>query len=343
MVYIIINDKLSEKFFSQYEKKIKQLGVVTANIIFCEKEPKTKNKYYNDPFFNPGKIVTDFSKVVEYLNIDECGFKDILKLNNTIDNSFKGKYYGSIFKQINGKQIDIPINTINKIISHLPSEESISVFKKFIYKYGLNKLSKVVNPTQEKKINIPLFIYPKFFMRLYGLNTPFYGDMNQYLSNREDDFGIYDTFVTILYYGLSQDVLISSDEFPFYRGGVISKKEFSIIEQKYKTKDIFYSCKNFLSFSKCEDEAYNFIDLDCSNSLFPTLFIIENYEKIKGKENSNSLMSNVEMRHYSTYASEKEVLFFPLSSFRITKLDDETYMNKKIKIIKLNYVGILLK
>ena len=345
MIYVIINDKLAEKFFSQYEKKIKLLGVVTANIIFCEKEPEIKNKYINDSFFNPGKIVTDFSKVVAYLNTDECGFKDILKLKATIDRSFAGNNYGNIFKQINEKQIDIPINTINKIISHLPSKESISVFKNFIFTYGINKLSKVVNPTLEKKINIPLFIYPKFFMRLYGLQTPFYPDLNKYLSNRQDDFGIFDTFVTILYYGLTQDVLISNNEFPFYRGGVISKKEFNIINQNIKSKDIFYSCKSFLSFSKSDTEAYKFLqgNLECGNSLFPALFIIEKYENIKGNNNCSYLMSNVEMRHYSSFASEKEVLFFPLSSFRITKLSDDKYLNTKIKIIKLNYVGILLK
>ena len=64
MIYIIINDKLSEKFFSEYINEIKKLGVVTANIIFCDNDSKCINKFLNDPFINPGKIVTDFSKVV---------------------------------------------------------------------------------------------------------------------------------------------------------------------------------------------------------------------------------------------------------------------------------------
>ena len=53
------------------------------------------------------------------------------------------------------------------------------------------------------------------------------------------------------------------------------------------------------------------------------------------------------MRHYSRFAKEKEVLFFPLSSFRITKIEDSTYEFKKLKyelkIIKLNYVGMISK
>ena len=54
-------------------------------------------------------------------------------------------------------------------------------------------------------------------------------------------------------------------------------------------------------------------------------------------------MSNVEMSHYSGIASEQEVLFLPLSSFKVTKIEDNLYKNKKIKIIKLNYVGIFNK
>ena len=175
---------------------------------------------------------------------------------------------------------------------------------------------------------------------MYGLETDFYYDINKYLSNQENDFSIFDIYVTILYYGLSQHLLISSDEFPFYRGGVISKNEFKIIEENKKLNNNFYSYKNFLSFSKSEQEANNFLrkNLECNSSLYPTKFIMEKYEKINNKE--SNLMSNVEMRHYSGIASEQEVLFFPLSSFRITDIMDSKFENKKIKIIKLNYFGM---
>ena len=46
MIYIIINNKLSEKFFSIYIEEVKKLGVVTANIIFCDEEPKKKKKLF---------------------------------------------------------------------------------------------------------------------------------------------------------------------------------------------------------------------------------------------------------------------------------------------------------
>jgi len=342
MIYIIINDKLSIKFFSRYIDELKKLGVVTANIKFDDEEPKNKNEFFNDPFIIPGKIFSDFSKVVNYLNTDECGFGNILKMTKTIDSSFAGNSYGNIFKEINEDQVVIPRKMINKIILNLPSEEEIEKFKNFIYKYGKNSLSKAVNPSQEKKIDLPLYIYSKFYIRMYGLDTDFYKDINKYLTNQEHDFGIFDTFITILYYGLSQELLISNDEFPFYRGGVISKNEFKIIEENRKSHKNYYFCKNFLSFSKSEEEANKFLDrnLGCQDSLYLTKFMIEKYVK---KRDENNLMSNIEMRHYSGFASEQEVLFLPLSCFKVTDIKDSIYKKKILKIIKLDYVGMYNK
>jgi len=342
MIYIIINDKLSIKFFSRYIDELKKLGVVTANIKFDDEEPKSKNEFFNDPFIIPGKIFSDFSKVVNYLNTDECGFGNILKMTKTIDSSFAGNSYGNIFKEINEDQVVIPRKMINKIILNLPSEEEIEKFKNFIYKYGKNSLSKAVNPSQEKKIDLPLYIYSKFYIRMYGLDTDFYKDINKYLTNQEHDFGIFDTFITILYYGLSQELLISNDEFPFYRGGVISKNEFKIIEENRKSHKNYYFCKNFLSFSKSEEEANKFLDrnLGCQDSLYLTKFMIEKYVK---KRDENNLMSNIEMRHYSGFASEQEVLFLPLSCFKVTDIKDSIYKKKILKIIKLDYVGMYNK
>jgi len=340
LIYIIINEKLSNDFFSVYEQNIKKIGVVTANIIFCDEESKVKNQYINNPFINPGKIVTNFSKVVQYLKKDECGFENIINLPTTLDPNFTGNNYGFIFKQLVEKQIAEPSKTIKKMIINLPDKKSISDFQNFVYKYGHKKLSEVVNPSQEKKIDLPLYIYPKFFMRLYGLQTKFYSDINKYLSNQENNFGLYETFVKALYYGVSESVLLSTNEIPLYRGSVISVNEFKVLKNNYDSKkNVFYSCKNFLSFSKREEKAKEFLDKSLNSmnsSVYLTKFIIRGFVK---KANGNNLMTNAEMRHYSDYPSEKEVLFFPFSSFEIIKIDQETYKRSILKIIELNYVG----
>ena len=89
----------------------------------------------NNPFLNPGKVVTNFSKVVEYLNTDECGFNNILNSNIcTIDSSFTGASFGFTFKEVCQKQIEFPSKIIKKLISNLPEQNSITEFKNFIYK-----------------------------------------------------------------------------------------------------------------------------------------------------------------------------------------------------------------
>ena len=328
-IYIIINDKLSKEFLKKYEEIIKKLGVVTANIIFCDEKLKIKNGCMNNPFLNPGKVVTDFSKVVEYLNKDEFGFNNILRLNKTIDRSFTGEKYGYIFKEINENQIDIPMKIIEKIILNLPNKNSINEFKNFIFKYGNKSLSKAVNPSLEKKIELPLCMYPKYYMKMYGLETYFYKDMNKYLSNRENDFGKYDTFITIILYGLKENILINSNDCPLFRGGVISKKECENLERDHESK--LYSCKNFLSFSKSEKQADKFLknNLDCDTNLLPVKFIIKKYEIIKEENNEININSNVEMRHYSGFVKEQEVLFLPLSSFKIKDIKDSTFSGKQ--------------
>ena len=179
-------------------------------------------------------------------------------------------------------------------------------------------------------------------MRLYGLETDFYYDINKYLTNQENDFGIFNAFVTILYYGLSQNLLISNEEFPFYRGGVISKNEFKIIEENRKSHKNYYFCKNFLSFTREEKETKQFLDrnLGCDQSLYLTKFIIEKRGNLLDESN---LMSNIEMRHYSGIASEQEVLFLPLSCFKVTDIRDSLYKNKNLKIIIFDYVGMYNK
>ena len=115
--------------------------------------------------------------------------------------------------------------------------------------------------------------------------------------------------------------------------------KFKIIEDNYKSNKYLYYCKNFLSFSKSEEEAEKFLkkNLECDNSLFPVEFIIKN------NLSNDNLMSNVEMRHYSGIASEQEVLFLPLSCFKIIDVWDSLFNNTKIKIITLNYVGMYNK
>jgi hypothetical protein len=72
LIYVILSGRLAEEFLDLYEDNLQKLSIVTLNIIFCfnGKFHQTK-KYANDPFYNPGGVVTDFEKVIEFLKLDK--------------------------------------------------------------------------------------------------------------------------------------------------------------------------------------------------------------------------------------------------------------------------------
>ena len=64
LVYVILSGRLAEEFLDIYEENLQKLTVLTLNIIFCFNGNYHKSKKYaNDPFYNPGGVVTEFEEV----------------------------------------------------------------------------------------------------------------------------------------------------------------------------------------------------------------------------------------------------------------------------------------
>ena len=60
LFYVIVSGSLSNEFFTEYVKTTKELGIISANIIFCADENKhRRNAYYLDEFLNPGKVYNE--------------------------------------------------------------------------------------------------------------------------------------------------------------------------------------------------------------------------------------------------------------------------------------------
>jgi len=80
IIYIILSGRLAEEFLDIYEENLQKLTVLTLNIIFCfnGKYHKSK-KYANDPFYNPGGVVTEFKEVIRFLKMDENDRNDETK------------------------------------------------------------------------------------------------------------------------------------------------------------------------------------------------------------------------------------------------------------------------
>ena len=139
----------------------------------------------------------------------------------------------------------------------------------------------------------------------------------------------YEIFVRALYKGIEKKYLQSEYNIRLYRCQLISKAEMDIIE---KNVILVYS-RAFLSFSKDIKKAINFLKKG-NNYLIPVMFVVNS---IKLEE---AFSSNADIEQYSIFSTEKEVLFFPFSSFIIdVKTNTQIIKGIETKIVNLNYLG----
>ena len=136
----------------------------------------------------------------------------------------------------------------------------------------------------------------------------------------------------MLYTGVDINSFKSFSGKYLYRGSVINKNEMDKIKQyenEGKLSNIVVFSKAFLSFSEDKDQALHFCG-NSNDSKIGILYILEN------NNNNNLHESNANIQKFSIFQDEKEILFFPGSSFIIKSIKDMN--NNKIEIT-LNYNG----
>ena len=71
MIFIDLRDQYGTTQIVVNEENLQKLTVLTLNIIFCfNGEYHKSKKYANDPFYNPGGVVTEFKEVIRFLKKD---------------------------------------------------------------------------------------------------------------------------------------------------------------------------------------------------------------------------------------------------------------------------------
>ena len=109
-----------------------------------------------------------------------------------------------------------------------------------------------------------------------------------------------------------------------------------------KVKDLPSSIvfsKSFLSFTKDKKKANNYLNFNNKNkNLSKVLFILEKDDNI-----GYNLSTHGDIEKISFFPNEREVLFFPFSSFEIKDIKETTLGNDKRYEIKLLYLGKYLK
>jgi len=349
---IIISGSLYSEFIENFEENLKNIFIIPKIIIFTSNIGKfiENNNNYNDnkiSFYNLGGIHIFFNEVKNFL---ESSSKPINK--NDIQAQNIQSPIPKIMKIFEEKQLTfeyidckekLVLPLLYKSLIEITSTDNIEKYTEYLYnKYSINKeVNKLLKSIQYIS-DIPIELLSKYYARLYTIESQFYYDINKELRKKEKEK--YLLYIKILYEGVNLKSLPLASNNILYRGSKISNDEIIKIKEFLKNKKedlpgaIVFS-KSFLSFSKDIKRAENFLNGKVDNeNLFKVLYIIEKDDKI-----DYSLSTHCDIENISKIPQEKEVLFFPFSSFEIKDINEKIYNNEKIYEIKLLYLGKYLK
>jgi len=186
--------------------------------------------------------------------------------------------------------------------------------------------------------NIPIELLSKYYARLYTADSSFHKDINKDLGLNEKEK--YLSFIKTLYEGVKLKSLSLASNNILYRGSKISIEEIKTIKfYLNKIIKLIVFSKSFLSFSKNKIVAESFLVYENTNkSLSKVLYILEKDDNI-----GYNLSTHGDIEKISYFPDEKEVLFFPFSSFEIKKIKEINIGKEKGYEIKLLYLGKYLK
>ena len=259
-----------------------------------------------------------------------------------LENNKKYSYDNCItFECIFSKnQLFLPFIYNELLCEEKVTENEINLFKNFLL---INHREEpIISLIQQMLLikEIPHEILSKYFLRAYTEETSLYREMNNLLMKQSGNN--YQTFIKIIYEGLLNKSLTSSEDDYLYRGSKMSKSEIEeiiILYEDWKVNDdkslpsfILYS-RCFLSFSKDENQIMNFIGNEDEKN-YGIVFILKNNDDIVNKYSSNA---DIEL--LSKYSNEKEVLFFPFSTFCLDNIQKGKFKGVNCIIINLEYLG----
>jgi len=234
---------------------------------------------------------------------------------------------------------------IYKTLIEITPNDNIEEFTKLLCSKYINKssgLDLLLNSLKSLP-NIPIELLSKYYTRIYTEEkSHFYNDMNKDL--RQNKKLNYLPYIKVLYEGVRLQSLPMSSDKMLFRGSLLSNKEIETIKKYLNNKiedlpgAIIFS-KAFLSFSKDINVAKYFLNMNENKNkeLSKVLYILEKDDNL-----DYSLSTHADIDELSFY-NEKEVLFFPFSSFEIKSINEIIDKNEKIYEIKLLYLGKYIK
>ena len=345
IIMVIVSGRLFGRYVKQIKKNINKIINIPYTYIFTSTNFKnilTGSKpdieqvmsydtmvSINHGFYNPGGVFDDFDALLNEMK--NLSVKIASNFNITPRIKDKINYEGLLtFEYLNSEEdLLAPALYRDIICNEKITKDEYNIFHNYILTFDEKELKSLIKNLCLFK-NIPLEILSKYWARCYTIESDFYKILNNHLMKSQLSQN-YKTFIKVLYKGIDINSLKSYNGQYLYRGSVLNIIEVEKI-MKYKNKgklsNIVVFSKAFLSFSEEREKAEGFIGIS-DNTKIGCLYILEN-------NNANLHESNADIHQFSKFPEEKEILFFPGSSFIIKNI--KNFNNKKIEIT-LNYNG----
>ena len=349
---IIISDKLYFDFVKKFKENILNMRIAPKIIIFSKNKQifvSNNRNYLNNGFYNSGGVVDSFQEIDKFLE----NKKELRKITNADDVELTFEYIDSKQKLI----LPLFFKTLIENISNKDMDQYTSFLYKEFFENDKNdknnKNDKKDKDDKNKNVknllssiqnisDIPIEILSKYYARLYSAESEFYKNINKDL--RANKFDKYLKFIKILYEGVKLKSLPLANNNTLYRGAKISNDEIKKIMnyRNYKKQDLPSSIvfsRTFLSFSKDKKIAEGFLSSENKDkNLSKVLFILEKDDNI-----GYNLSTHGDIEKISFIPDEREVLFFPFSSFEVKDIKEINIGNERGYEIKLLYLGKYLK
>ena len=334
---VIISGSFYSEFIKSFKENILKMYIAPKIIVFTKNKENfvKENKDYSsneNVFYTFGGIATSFNEIKEF--VKEKKIKEIKKQYDDVQLTFE---------RIDKKEkLVLPI--FFKTLIDTISNDNMEKYTDELYEtYSKERkdLKSLLGSIASMK-NIPIEILSRFYSRLYTADSTFHRNINKDLGLNKKE--IYLPFIKTLYEGVKLKSLPLSNDKVLYRGSKISNVEINDIKNYMKKKieglpsSIVFS-KSFLSFSKEKNVAEKFLkDENKDKNLSKVLFILE-----KDDNCGYNLSTHGDIEKISFFPNEREVLFFPFSSFEIKSLEEKYIGKEKVYEIKLLYLGKYLK
>ena len=343
-IFVIVNGRLYSQYYNKLKENLNKIKCIPINIIFTsskfkqileQKEKDTEQvvsydilKSINNSFYNSGGVYDDYDELANYLNKFNSNFSKKYFSKSEINLSYEGLFTFNYLKS--DIELLAPILYKDIITKKKISYDEIKKFNEYLLNIGNSEINYLIEPLSLLKY-IPLEIISKYWVRIYTIESDFYREINNKLMKSE--IKLYDIYIRTLYFGLESNSFLPNISDKLYRGSSINESEIEKIIN-YKDNKVIVFCKEFLSFSKNESIAIQF--LKGSTAKKGSCFVFYEINAIDQNDIINYNISNIMLKGYSHFENENETLFLPGSSFDINDI------KKNINIDGINVCKIIL-